>query len=87
MPQYDYHCLRDNTRAPYRPHSFDVVYEFMRQAVVKPFQMGCHLIIIGCNTVSAKAQQKKMQAITTKVPDVIKQVGKAGGYKQKLGLK
>ena len=87
MPQYDYHCLGDNARAPYRPHSFDVVYEFMRQAVVKPFQMGCHLIIIGCNTVSAKAQQKKMQAITTKVPDVIKQVGKAGGYKQKLGLK
>ena len=55
LPQYDYLYLGDNARAPYGPRSFDVVYEFTRQAVVKLFQMGCHLIIIGCNTASAKA--------------------------------
>ena len=55
LPQYDYLYLGDNARAPYGPRSFDVVYEFTRQAVAKLFQMGCHLIILGCNTASAKA--------------------------------
>ena len=55
LPQYDYLYLGDNARAPYGPRSFDVVYEFTRQAVVKLFEMGCHLIILGCNTASAKA--------------------------------
>ena len=55
LPQYDYMYLGDNARAPYGPRSFEVVYEFTRQAVVKLFEMGCHLIILGCNTASAKA--------------------------------
>lgn len=55
LPQYDYLYLGDNARAPYGPRSFDVVYEFTRQAVLKLFKMGCHLIILGCNTASAKA--------------------------------
>ena len=55
LPQYDYLYLGDNARAPYGPRSFDVVYEFTRQAVQKLFEMGCHLIILGCNTASAKA--------------------------------
>ena len=55
LPQYDYLYLGDNARAPYGPRSFDVVYEFTRQAVVKLFEMGCHLVILGCNTASAKA--------------------------------
>ena len=55
LPQYDYLYLGDNARAPYGPRSFDVVYEFTRQAVLKLFEMGCHLIILGCNTASAKA--------------------------------
>ena len=55
LPQYDYLYLGDNARAPYGPRSFDVVYEFTRQAVLKLFGMGCHLIILGCNTASAKA--------------------------------
>lgn len=55
LPQYDYIYLGDNARAPYGPRSFDVVYEFTRQAVVRLFEMGCHLIILGCNTASAKA--------------------------------
>lgn len=55
LPQYDYLYLGDNARAPYGARSFDVVYEFTRQAVVRMFEMGCHLIILGCNTASAKA--------------------------------
>ena len=55
LPQYDYLYLGDNARAPYGPRSFDVVYEFTRQAVLRLFEMGCHLVILGCNTASAKA--------------------------------
>ena len=55
LPENDYLYLGDNARAPYGPRSFDVVYEFTRQAVVKLFEMGCHLVILGCNTASAKA--------------------------------
>lgn len=61
MPQYDYLYLGDNARAPYGPRSFDVVYEFTRQAVYKLFEMGCHLVIIGCNTASAKALRSIQQ--------------------------
>ena len=55
LPQYDYLYLGDNARAPYGPRSFEVVYEFTRQAVQRLFEMGCHLVILGCNTASAKA--------------------------------
>ena len=55
LPQYDYLYLGDNARAPYGPRSFDVVYEFTRQAVIRLFEMGCHLVVLGCNTASAKA--------------------------------
>ena len=55
LPQYDYLYLGDNARAPYGPRSFDVVYQFTREAVIKLFSMGCHLVILACNTASAKA--------------------------------
>jgi glutamate racemase len=55
LPQYDYIYLGDNARAPYGTRSFDIVYEFTLQAVKKLFDMGCHLVILACNTASAKA--------------------------------
>lgn len=55
LPQYDYIYLGDNARAPYGPRSFEIVYEFTLQAVNKLFDMGCHLVILACNTASAKA--------------------------------
>ena len=55
LPQYDYLYLGDNARAPYGTRSFDVVYEFTRQAVERLFSLGCQLVILGCNTASAKA--------------------------------
>ncbi len=61
LPQYDYLYLGDNARAPYGPRSFDVVYEFTREAVLKLFELGCQLIILGCNTASAKALRSIQQ--------------------------
>ena len=55
LPEYDYLYLGDNARAPYGPRSFDVVYEFTRQAVHYLFERGCQLVVLGCNTASAKA--------------------------------
>ena len=70
LPQYDFLYLGDNARAPYGPRSFDVVYEFTRQAVIRLFQEGCQLVILGCNTASAKAlrsiQQNDLPFIDTR---------------------
>ena len=55
LPEYDYIYLGDNARTPYGTRSFDVVYEFTRQAVRHLFRQGCHLVILACNTASAKA--------------------------------
>lgn len=55
LPQYDYIYLGDNARTPYGTRSFDIVYEFTLQAVTKLFELGCHLVILACNTASAKA--------------------------------
>lgn len=61
MPQYDFIYLGDNARAPYGTRSFDVVYQFTLQAVKKLFSMGCPLIILACNTASAKALRSIQQ--------------------------
>ena len=61
MPQYDYVYLGDNARAPYGTRSFEVVYEFTLQAVRRLFDMGCPLVILGCNTASAKALRSIQQ--------------------------
>ncbi len=61
LPQYDYLYLGDNARAPYGTRSFDVVYEFTLQAVRHLFERGCHLVILACNTASAKALRSIQQ--------------------------
>ena len=61
LPDYDYIYLGDNARAPYGSRSFDVVYQFTRQAVMKLFESGCQLVILGCNTASAKALRSIQQ--------------------------
>ena len=61
MPEYDYLYVGDNARAPYGTRSFDVVYEFTRQAVQYLFKSGCHLVILACNTASAKALRNIQQ--------------------------
>ena len=67
LPSYSYVYLGDNARAPYGTRSFDVVYRFTLQAVRRLFDEGCPLVILACNTASAKAlrtiQQKDLPGI------------------------
>lgn len=67
LPQYDYIYLGDNARTPYGTRSFETVYRFTLQCVKKLFEMNCHLVILACNTASAKAlrtiQQKDLPLI------------------------
>jgi glutamate racemase len=61
LPEYDYIYFGDNARAPYGNRSFDVVYEFTLEAVRFLFDKGCPLIILACNTASAKALRSIQQ--------------------------
>lgn len=61
LPRYDYLYLGDNARAPYGPRSFEIVYQFTLQAVERLFKLGCHLVILACNTASAKALRNIQQ--------------------------
>ncbi|MBR5086502.1 MAG: glutamate racemase [Muribaculaceae bacterium] len=61
LPQYDYIFLGDNARAPYGNRSYQLVYEFTLQAVKHLFEQGCHLVILACNTASAKALRSIQQ--------------------------
>ncbi len=67
LPQYDYIYLGDNARAPYGPRSFDTVYQYTLQCVQWFFRQGCPLVVLACNTASAKAlrtiQQKDLPFI------------------------
>lgn len=95
LPEYDYLYIGDNARAPYGSRSFDVVYEFTLQAVEKLFDMGCSLVILGCNTASAKAlrtiQQNDLKRIdpSRRVLGVIRPTVEAIGtltHNQHVGL-
>jgi glutamate racemase len=61
LPEYDYLYLGDNARAPYGPRSFDTIYHYTLECVNKLFDMGCPLIIIACNTASARALRSIQQ--------------------------
>lgn len=67
LPQYDYLYLGDNARAPYGTHSFEVIYRYTLQAVQYLLKQDCALVILACNTASAKAlrtiQQKDLPKI------------------------
>jgi len=67
LPEYDYVYLGDNARAPYGSRSFETVYRFTRECVGYLFEKNCPLVILACNTASAKAlrtiQQKDLPHI------------------------
>ena len=73
LPQYDYLYLGDNARAPYGTHSFDVIYRYTLQAVKYLFSQDCTLVILACNTASAKAlrtiQQKDLPLLRSVSPE------------------
>ena len=61
LPQYDYVYLGDNARTPYGTRSFDVVYDYTLQSVKTLFELGAELVILACNTASAKALRNIQQ--------------------------
>lgn len=67
LPEYDYLYLGDNARAPYGTRSFETVYRFTLECVQYLFEQGCQLVVLACNTASAKAlrtiQQYDLPAI------------------------
>ena len=67
MPEYDFLYLGDNARTPYGTRSFEVVYEFTSQAVKALFDMGCPMVILACNTASAKALRTIQQIDLPKI--------------------
>ena len=75
IPEYDYLYLGDNARAPYGTHSFDVIYRYTLQAVNYLIEQDCALIILACNTASAKAlrtiQQRDLPLIKDKKVNVL----------------
>ena len=64
LPQYDFIYLGDNARAPYGTRSFETIYQYTLACISQLFEMGCPLVIIACNTSSARAlrtiQQKDL---------------------------
>lgn len=91
LPEYDYLYLGDNARAPYGTRSFDVVYQFTLEAVKYLFAQGCKLVILACNTASAKAlrsiQQRDLPVIdpTRRVLGVIRPTVEALGELSSTG--
>lgn len=75
LPQYDYLYLGDNARAPYGNRSFDMVYEFTRQAVMYLFEQNCPLVILACNTASAKALRTIQQIDLPKMDPSLRVLG------------
>jgi len=61
LPDYDYIYLGDNARTPYGTRSFEVVYKFTLECVTRLFEMGCQLVVLACNTASAKALRSIQQ--------------------------
>jgi len=73
LPQYDYIYLGDNARAPYGTRSFDTVYQYTLQCVEWFFSQGCQLVVLACNTASAKALRTIQQNDLPRI-DVSKRV-------------
>ena len=75
LPQYDYIYLGDNARAPYGSRSFETVYEYTLECISRLFSMGCDLIILACNTASAKALRTIQQLDLPKLPPTKRVLG------------
>jgi len=91
LPQYDYIYMGDNARAPYGTRDFDTVYEYTLQCVKWFFSQGCQLVILACNTASAKAlrtiQQHDLPVIdpSRRVLGVIRPTSEVIGEYSKTG--
>jgi glutamate racemase len=75
LPQYDYLYLGDNARAPYGTRSFDTVYQYTLECVQWFFSQGCSLVVLACNTASAKALRTIQQNDLAKVDNTKRVLG------------
>lgn len=75
LPQYNYVYLGDNARVPYGTRSFETVYSYTKECVEKLFSMGCHLVVLACNTASAKALRTIQQQDLPRYSDLRKVLG------------
>ena len=75
LPQYDYLYLGDNARSPYGTRSFESVYAYTRECVFKLFEAGCPLVILACNTASAKALRTIQQNDLPKMDSRLRVLG------------
>lgn len=75
LPEYDYLYLGDNARVPYGIRSFDTVYRYTLECVTHMFDMGCRLVILACNTASAKALRTIQERDLPKLPGIYKTLG------------
>lgn len=85
LPDYDYVYLGDNARSPYGPRSFEVVYDFTLQGVKKLREMGCGLIILACNTASAKALRTIQQNDLEKIDPAMRVLGVIRPTTERIG--
>ena len=67
LPHYDYIYLGDNARAPYGPRDFETIYHYTLECVQHLFDMGCQLVVLACNTASAKALRTIQQQDLPKI--------------------
>ncbi len=86
LPQYDYLYLGDNARAPYGTRSFETVYEYTLQCVELLFSRGCHLVILACNTASAKALRNIQQLDLQRIAPEKKVLGVIRPTTEKIGF-
>lgn len=75
LPQYDYIYLGDNARVPYGIRSFETVYQYTWECVQHLFRMGCRLVILACNTASAKALRSIQQKDLLKLKELHRVLG------------
>ena len=75
LPQYDYLYLGDNARSPYGTRSFETVYQYTLECVLKLFEEGCPLVILACNTASAKALRTIQQKDLVKMDSSLRVLG------------
>jgi glutamate racemase len=85
LPQYDFIYLGDNARTPYGSRSFEVVYQYTLQCVKYLFECGCHLVIIACNTASAKALRTIQQIDLPKIDPTRRVLGIIRPTVEKIG--
>ena len=85
LPEYDYLYLGDNARAPYGTRSFEIVYKFTLEAVKYLFDHGCHLVILACNTASAKALRSIQQNDLPKIDPCRRVLGVIRPTVEKVG--